>query len=108
MESGYKITVKQLVAALAGFTPDLRVWFHTAGAMGYGLKQITTDHGVCSIHSSCGGESLTVGELLGRLDGIPKAMDVVLRAEGIGDARAVKLPFEDEAGEGPCVSVIDF
>ncbi len=105
---GYKITVEQLVAALSGFRPDLPVGFHTEDAMGCGLQKIRTDQGVCEIHSSGDGESLTVGELLGRLNGIPTTMGVVMREDGIAEAKAVSLPFEDEDGYGPCVNVTAF
>ena len=105
---GYEITVEQLVAALSGFRPALRVWFSTFHALGYGLNDITSDQGVCMIHTSSDGEPPTIGKLLGRFDGIPTAMGVMLCAEGIAEARAVSLPFEDEDGGVPCVCVTAF
>ncbi len=105
----FKITVGQLIAALADFGSDMPVEFNTDDALGYGLKEIGTDHGVCVLHSSAHSGPIVVAELLGRLEDVfPKDLGVVLRAEGVEEARAVTVPFEDECGDKMCVCVTTF
>jgi hypothetical protein len=99
VEVGYQITVGQFVAALLGFHPNMLVSFSNSNTLGQGLNQITTDQGVCFIHTAIGGKEPTVAELLVQLEGIPREMGVMLCGEGIVEPEAVTLPFEDEVGE---------